>query len=304
MPTPKQQYLDELNAIANRYGSLEDTTIKRMLAMMKELRSQVAAEITTAGGFETFRLDQMRRGLERLIGEFEVRLQTEVRTAFEQTYQAGGESVTAPFQKIGIGGIFFQPSTAQLNTVLDFSARLIKQISDEIRAKIDQQVRLAVLGQKNPVDAMKLITQDLGIEARTGVWKKRHDPVEGIAARAETDLRTEMQRTFNLSTFSQQRQSARRIPGLTKSWLGTGDVHTRRSHLQAHIFYKDRPIPVDEPFIIGPKRAKLMYPGDPNGPPEETINCRCRSITHHPALGRVGSSLDGRIAAELKRRAA
>jgi hypothetical protein len=60
------------------------------------------------------------------------------------------------------------------------------------------------------------------------------------------------------------------------------------------------PIPVDEPFIVG--GAELMYPGDPAGPPEETINCRCRSVTQHPAIGRVGTSLDGRIEQELDTR--
>jgi hypothetical protein len=30
---------------------------------------------------------------------------------------------------------------------------------------------------------------------------------------------------------------------------------------------------MDEPFTVG--GASLMYPGDPAGPAEEVINCRC-----------------------------
>jgi hypothetical protein len=63
--------------------------------------------------------------------------------------------------------------------------------------------------------------------------------------------------------------------------------------------YKDNPIPIREYFQVG--SARLLYPGDPNGPPGETINCRCRAVTHHPAIGRVGSSLDGRIAQMLEK---
>jgi uncharacterized protein with gpF-like domain len=183
---------------------------------------------------------------------------------------------------------------------LDFSAKLIQDITDDMRAGIDKSVRRAVIGEMSTIDAMRDITNTLGIEARAGVWKKRHDPVKGIAARAETDLRTEMGRAFNLATFSQQQEAAARIPGLTKSWTATGDVRTRPTHLRAHMKYKTNPIPVLAKFQVG--SARLMYPLDPTGPPEETINCRCRSVTHHPAVGRVGSNLDGRIAAELKRR--
>jgi hypothetical protein len=304
MPTEKQQYVAELNAISDRYGSLEDTTIKRMLAMVKELRSQIAAEIVVVTDWDQFRIAQLRENLGALIRRLEGQLLAEVQGAVNLAYQYGGESVAEPFQALGIADVFFKPNPAQLNVLLDFSARLIQNIGDDMRTAIDKQVRLAALGQKSIVNTMKDITTALGVEAKAGIWKKRHDPVHGVAARAETDLRTELQRVFNLSTFSQQQASAERIPGLTKSWVATGDVRTRPSHLRAHVQYKDNPIPINQPFIVGPKKARLMYPGDPNGPPEETIQCRCRSVTHHPAVGRVGSSLDGRIAAELKRRQA
>ncbi len=302
MPTPKQQYVNELNAISERFGALEDTTIKRMLSEVKALRSQIAAEIVNVEGWDEFRRRELERALQGLAAEVARRLAGEVTQAARDTAQYGAQSVVEPLAAVGVRGAFFQPNTALLNTLLDFSAQLVKGIADNTRTALDQQVRLAALGQKSTTQAMKDITQALGVEANAGIWKKRHDPVKGIAARAETILRTELQRAFNLSTFSQQQASAERIPGLTKSWVATADTRTRESHLRAHMRYKDNPIPINEPFIVG--GHKLMYPNDPNGPPEETINCRCRPATHHPAIGRVGSSLDGRIAAQLKARAA
>lgn len=302
MPTPKQQYINELNAISERFGSLEDTTIKRMLTLVKQLRAQIAAELGTGTDWDQFRAAQQTAALRALVDRFQAQLQGEVAAAVNDAYEFGGISVAEPFAALGIEGMFFRPNPAQLNTLLDFSARMIQKIGNDMRGQIDQQIRLAALGQKDITQTMKDITTALGVEARAGIWKKRHDPVKGVAARAETDLRTELQRVFNLSTFSQQQASAERIPGLTKSWMATGDIRTRPSHLRAHVTYKNKPIPINQPFIVG--GHKLMYPGDPAGPPEETINCRCRPVTHHPAVGPVGSSLDGRIAAELKRRAA
>ena len=302
MPTSKQSYINELNAIAGRYGDLEDTTIKRMLAMVKELRTQIAAEIVNVEGWEDYRRRQLDANLQRLIAEFKRKLGVELNRAVQDTVEYGGQSVVQPMVAAGIEAAFFQPNTALLNTLMDFSAKLVQDIGDSTLQAIDQQVRLAALGNKTPTQAMQDVTKALGVDARAGIWKRRHDPVKGIAARAETIMRTELQRAFNLSTFAQQQDSAARIPGLTKSWVATGDTRTRISHLRAHMKYKAHPIPIGEAFEVG--GAKLMYPGDPAGPPEETIQCRCRSVTHHPAIGRVGSNLDGRIAAQLKLRPA
>ena len=301
MPTTKQLYIDELNAIAARYGSMEDATIKRILVLLRDLRAQIAAEVTSVTDWDTFRRGQQELNIRRLIDEFQGRLRSELNAGIAQAVVDGGESVYDPFRKAGISQAFFTPSTAQLNTFLDYSARLVQKIGDDVRGQIDTQVRLAALGGKTPFRAMQDVTQALGIEARTGVWKKRHDPVKGVAARAETIVRTEMQRAFNLSTYSQQVEAGDLIPGLTKSWMATADRRTRRTHLTAHMRYKDNPIPIKEKFVVG--TARLLYPGDPNGPPGETINCRCRTVSHHPAIGRVGSSLDGRIAQMIQRAA-
>ena len=91
------------------------------------------------------------------------------------------------------------------------------------------------------------------------------------------------------------------VPGLLKRWVATPDKRTRESHLRAHIRYAANPIPVSEPFVVG--GARLRFPLDPNGPPGETINCRCRELVVHPAIGDGRLQMDTMVEAERKRRA-
>ncbi len=65
-----------------------------------------------------------------------------------------------------------------------------------------------------------------------------------------------------------------------KEWLGTPDGRIRETHLAAWSQFSEGgsigPIPINEPFIVGGEA--LMFPGDPNGSPKETIFCRCVSL--------------------------
>lgn len=297
--TARQDYAQRLNALAARYGRQEDQVARRAVAMLRDVQRQIAAELAMVSDFNAARLRQLSANLERLVAEYQAQLGAEVRAAFETAFDAGGRSAVEPLQAIGIEGAFYQPSRAQVQTVLDFSADLVQEIADQVRAQINTQVRLAALGQRDPLAAVKAIGDALGAG-------KGRQVVTGVAARAETDLRTEMQRVFNLSNHAQQQVTARQVPELRKRWIAAGDGRTRLSHLRLHHETRDNPIPVDELFIMRDERgtARLMYPLDPAAPPWAVINCRCRMATIHPQVGVIGSSLDGRIAAELERRAA
>lgn len=54
-----------------------------------------------------------------------------------------------------------------------------------------------------------------------------------------------------------------------KRWRSRGDDRTRRSHRAA----SGQTVPIDSPFRIG--SASLQYPGDPAGPADEVLRCRC-----------------------------
>src|SRR3970282_2443024 len=89
------------------------------------------------------------------------------------------QSVTAPLQAAGFQAAFFQPSQAQVNVLLDFSADLIKNITSGMLSKINTQIRIAALGNRSTMDAMQEITRILGLKA----GKKM--TATGIAYRSE-----------------------------------------------------------------------------------------------------------------------
>lgn len=57
---------------------------------------------------------------------------------------------------------------------------------------------------------------------------------------------------------------------LQKCWISTMDARCRDTHFAAD----GQRVPMDGTFTVG--AAQLKFPGDPDGPPEEVINCRCR----------------------------
>lgn len=302
MPTPKQRYARALRDIAKRYGALDDRTVRRLIELLQQVRRELSSDLAAGPSESQYRLRQLRASVDRLMSQFEGQLAADLRASVAQAYNLGQAGVTEPLQAIGVRGAFNQVNPAQLNITLDFSAELARGISVDLRHRIDTQLRLAVLGQTEPFETMKAITRALGLKARDGVWGRRRRPevVRGVAARAETIVRTEMARIFNLAHHSQQAATAQTVPDLRKTWIATGDHRTRISHLRAHARYRDNPIPVNEPFAVG--GALLMYPGDPAGPASETINCRCTSTTVHPEIGVIVAPVDRFVTEELRNR--
>lgn len=100
-------------------------------------------------------------------------------------------------------------------------------------------------------------------EGREKLIKRIENTYDGInKSRAALIARTEVHNATQYGTIEGYRQS-----GLTtKIWVAVGDLYTRDTH--AGVDGEERPI--DMPFSNG-----LMFPGDPNGPAEEVINCRC-----------------------------
>lgn len=101
--------------------------------------------------------------------------------------------------------------------------------------------------------------------------------------RAITVARTETLAAVNAGIFrsAQLDAEARGDVAPFKVWLATDDARTRATHVLAD---KQRTL-LDSPFQVG--GAPLLFPGDPRGPAQEVINCRCTVL---PVV--LGETLD------------
>lgn len=85
-------------------------------------------------------------------------------------------------------------------------------------------------------------------------------------ARASVVARTEVIGATNRGAYAQMLSTGL---GGTKEWLATSDGRTRPSHATA----SGQSTKMTGTFTVG--GAAMDGPHDPNGPPEETISCRC-----------------------------
>lgn len=90
--------------------------------------------------------------------------------------------------------------------------------------------------------------------------------VEGRAMRI---ARTEVVSAANAGSFAAMKKTGVR----KKEWLSSRDEIVRDSHKDLDGVQ----VNIDEPFRSN-TGATLLFPGDPAGPPEEIINCRCTPI--------------------------
>lgn len=84
--------------------------------------------------------------------------------------------------------------------------------------------------------------------------------------RAEMIARTETHGAANYGAGRAARET--NLP-LKREWISSRDERTRETHREAD----GQIVGMDDAFDVGGSR--LMFPGDPDGPAEEVINCRC-----------------------------
>lgn len=100
-------------------------------------------------------------------------------------------------------------------------------------------------------------------------WWKLPDPQQ-LTYRAMRIARTEVHSAAGFGQHAGVLAATRDLQVETiKTWLSSRDDRVR----DLHAAIDGQSAPINEPFSNG-----LMYPGDPNGPGYEVINCRCTEL--------------------------
>lgn len=149
---------------------------------------------------------------------------------------------------------------AWVSTYLNEAGNRLVRLPDEVYGLIVAELERGIREQGSVPDIAKRV-QTVLTATGSEYWPNR----------AVTVARTETIAAVNAGVFRSAELEAeqRGDPAPFKQWISTADPRTRPTHREAD---KQRTL-LREPFRVG--SAQLLFPGDPTGPANEVINCRC-----------------------------
>jgi uncharacterized protein with gpF-like domain len=159
------------------------------------------------------------------------------------------------------------PKVQKKRTTLGYNAEWTTQIIEYFTAHLFDKVVLPISDTtKEYIE--KIIKQ--GVEEGWSIEQmvkeiEREDYLDGRARRI---LRTESNRAIN---YGNELAADKFEYKTQKRWIAVHDSRTRHAHLNAD----NQLVNQSDTFNVGGEQ--LQFPGDPNGSPQNTINCRCFS---------------------------
>lgn len=169
-----------------------------------------------------------------------------------------------------------------------------RELSPLLAALVEQQAgrqaaRLVAGAEEAVADVMlKAVTDGWSVPRTADALRERFS--EFSRTQATMLARTDLISLTNGASVATATSLGGQAPAL-KTWLATRDNRTRPDHVSA----SGQTVPLDQPFNVA--GVPLMYPGDPDGPDSQCINCRCTLIYADEAPTQLLHSEQGGIIA-------
>jgi hypothetical protein len=258
-------------AVAEKVRAIDEfdrKAVEDALAMLDRLRVEVIGNIAQGGlsDYTLARMQATQASIDARISEFKDRLTAQLQSDLQTGFQLGVDLVDTPLAQAGLRASLTGISREVILVASQFSADLIQNLTNDIRADINEILRRAVTG---------VITTQEAI-AEVGASLEDEGAFKSIAARSEAIVRTETLRIQAQASQARMQVSAANMPEgyvLRKRWLTANDDRVRDTHDEAEGQERD----VDEPFEVGGEEC--MYPRDASLSAAESVNCRCVSIS-------------------------
>ena len=253
-----------LTQLRRAVDQLDRSAVEAGLALLAELHDRVLAAIARSPSPAPADLPALRLQIEEAITVYRDRLalliadtQTDAGVAAATVVQAEAArfSPTAPTT----GAVGIAPTT--LSVLHELSADLVTRVTDDTRAAIAREIRLAALGGRSFEELLRTIGASLDSPSIFGTLRNR----------AEAIARTETHRAYMTGYAQHGDELAARFPGLRKTWR---HLTHRPSDRPEHVALDGMTIPWEDTFSVGGESAR--WPHDPRLSARQSVNCRCR----------------------------
>lgn len=256
----EQAYDAMLTKLTLSVGRLTDAEAARVLALLEDSLERID-ETIAATEWQAYRIPQLKESVERAISSFTQQYQAGFSDATKNIWLAGIDAVDAPLAAAGLLSSTSELNREALQILQGYSADLIGGLSSEALKRINNEITMGILGEKNAWEVMQAIGRNL------------HDKgvMQSIAARAEAITRTEMARVHSAAREARMHDAVDADPEAPwmKKWISSGKAYPRQNHAALD----GKMVPVGENFPGG-----FPYPHAPGLPAKEVVNCGCTHV--------------------------
>jgi hypothetical protein len=237
-----------------------------VMELLEEARKKIVGELSAidSASYTAAQLRVLSREIDSTMKQFATQFTDTVNGAQDDAFSLGAATIDKPLEAAGIPyQSFVGLDNSALAIAQGYTADLISGLTKDAAAKLNAAIQRAFLGGQSVPDIIAQVGRALGGDKFTGLFSP-------IGARAETIALNEVLRVHSIAGQARLEELADQIPALKKEWLHIpAALHPRIAHLFASGQVQD----VGDPFLVDGE--ELMYPRDPNGSPENTINCHC-----------------------------
>jgi hypothetical protein len=261
----QQQFSAKVAEMIAQSANLSLDARKKVLEMLDAVRKEIDARLAlmNSSSFTAAQLNVLKGQIDQLFQRFQAQA-TQLIDGYEaQSFQLGSQAIAQPILTLGTQG-FGQISTSSLSIAQAYTADLITGLSVDAAAKVNAAIQRAFLGGQQITDIIAQIGRAIGGEKGfTGLF-------DAIGRRASMITLNEILRVQSIAAQARLEDAFTRQPDLQKQWR---HLNLARVPRPGHIAADKQVVDVKKPFIV--EGEALMYPRDPSGSAENTINCHC-----------------------------
>jgi len=253
-----------LTSLMENVGEMTQKKSETISGLLSDARKEVASLIASTE-WEAYRITEYKAAVDRITEAFAKSYGDMLSDSLGVMWDAGADVVAMPLGAAGISIAAPEISMTALEIMQGYSADLVKNITDDLRKRINAEISMGVIGGKTPFQVMTAIGRNL---TDPSVFKT-------IASRAEAIQRTEMARVFSNAREQRMKAIENTVPKirLKKKWVHSGKANYRPWHKKLNGVEVDR----DKNFPGG-----IPYPHAPVLSAKDVVNCGCTHVLSSP----------------------
>lgn len=271
-----KQFEARVLRLSRKIDRIEKGTVTAQRNLLRSMSRDITTSIASVADVETLARGDIEAAIDAAVDRFAVERRRIAQGAVQDAVDAAQDFRQGIARIAGQGAAAAPVQSGIAADIFEVQGVAAEAFAQDLRSRIKREILDGVVKGNTPKQiAAEIVSKRIMTPNRAA-----GDPsARGALGQVERLARTEIRQVFNAAAFSSGRADQKNVKGILKTWITQMDAQVRESHIAAGRRYaiggNPGPIPLHQKFLVG--EARLQFPNDPSGPPEESINCRCLS---------------------------